>query len=44
MNTSGSHDPLHRFYDDGTSVWARDDDAEEHFKKKLFCPLHPSNF
>ncbi len=36
MDTSGSHDPLH---DDGAS---RDDDAEGHFKKQLFGPLHPS--
>ncbi len=32
-------DSLH---DDGASVWARDDDAEGHFKKRLFGPLHPS--
>ncbi len=28
-------DSLH---DDGASVWARDDDAEGHFKKQLFVP------
>ncbi len=26
-------------HDDGTSVWAWDDDAEGHFKKQLFGPL-----
>ncbi len=30
------------FHDDHASVWARDDDAEVHFKKQLFSPLHPS--
>ncbi len=38
MNSSGPLDPLH---DDGASVWPRDDDAEGHFKKQLFGPLHP---
>ncbi len=28
--------------DDGVSIWAWDDDAEGHFKKQLFGPLHPS--
>ncbi len=32
-------DSLH---DDGASVWAWDVDAEGHFKKQLFVPLHPS--
>ncbi len=32
-------DSLH---DDGTSVLARDDDTQEHFKKQLFGPLRPS--
>ncbi len=27
-------------HDDGTSMWARDDDAEGHFKTQLFGPLH----
>ncbi len=31
-------DSLH---DDDASVWARDDDAEGHFKKQLFGPLQP---
>ncbi len=33
-------DALH---DEGASVWARDDDAEGHFNKRLFGPLHPSS-
>ncbi len=34
-------DALHK---DGATVWARDDDAVEHFKKQLFGPLHSSTF
>ncbi len=30
------------FHDDGTTVWAQDNDAQEHLKKKLFGPQHPS--
>ncbi len=29
------------FHDDGAFLWAWDDDAEGHFKKQLFGPLHP---
>ncbi len=27
------------FHDNSISIWARDDDAEGHFKKQLFGPL-----
>ncbi len=30
-------DSLH---DDGATIWAWDDNAEGHFKKRLFDPLH----
>ncbi len=30
------------FHNDSASVWTRDNDAEGHFKKQLFVPLHPS--